>query len=571
MWHYLLHLALFLSLSLKANARVSATATTKAKNVSRRTQTSLWDYTDVPYGSENPSRQLLNIALPEQGGEPYGVMLFHHAAGGTHYSVGRGQVDAAHESGYALVSWESAQGDILSSWSYAQTCFDFVRANANEYGWDPNKIIISGRSLGSIVSWKLAHSRHPAIVGIYTYNALPEQAWAQPGLWYPPDDVVAPAPLTYMVYGPGPESSDGHNPINAYPVRDKYTELGEGDKLTFIEGMWNDTNIYSNGNWINEYQTFHYLPDLVTKIEDGIAPTPTSVPTDEDAVGHPYEPFTNGANGLFIGHSFFVPIAREFDTFASMAKSRRNLFSQHEFNSEFSGGPSGSPGNLWADTGHFTTINASLSTGTIDLLGMTSYDGDEDADMQSILDTFLETGIYPSAEEHLPEYTQWIDLALSYNPDTSFFIGFHWLSYNSLMTAENFTIYNEFSCDQMYNSIVLELRQLYPDTHILYICYGPVASKMRQMFEDGNLPDVVNQIGPSSTSLFTDANRGHAGAMMKEMMGLIWLQILYEPPPQLLEQYLKRVTTWNKPNVGEILTEALAFNEAYNLKEGATI
>lgn len=93
---------------------------------------------DVPYGTEDPSRQLMNIALPEQGGETYGVMLFHHAAGGTHYSVGKGQVDAAHNSGYALVSWESVKGEILMSWSYAETCFAFVRANANEYGWDPD-------------------------------------------------------------------------------------------------------------------------------------------------------------------------------------------------------------------------------------------------------------------------------------------------------------------------------------------------------------------------------------------------------------------------------------------------
>jgi len=554
---------------------------------------SIWDYTEVPYGTES-NLQVMNIALPpSSSSEYYGVMMYHHAKGSTYNSFGQRDVNSALDSGYAFVSWESVgravneRVDINTTWSYAQTCFDFLRENADEYGWDKNNIIVGGRSMGSIVSWQLMHSQHPAIVGIYTYNALPEQVWAQPDVWYPPDNVVSPVPPTYMVYGPGPESMDGHNPTNAYPVRDKYSELGEADKLTFIEGMWDNPELYDSNRWISRYGTFHYVPDLVAKIESGTnppiitataspievsTPSPTSifvpVPTDVVIV-HPYEPFQQGANGLFIGHSFFMPIARQFDDYVTLTQSQQaRFFPNHMFTEEFSGGPSGSPGPLWDDIGHFTSINKTLSSGTIDLFGMTSFDGDEDQDLQAMVDTFLETGEYQNnATEYIPDYTRWIDLALSYNPETSIFLGYHWTTYNHLYTAEQFQTYNEIVCNYFFTEIVIKLRQKYPETQVLYICYGPIASTMRQMFEDGDLPDIKNQIGFKDNSLFTDGDRGHAGTMMKDMMAMVWLLILYDPPAQLLNQYINGRTPYNKTNVNDIITEALEFNEGYNLKE----
>eukprot|EP00547_Thalassionema_nitzschioides_P001532 CAMPEP_0194207418 /NCGR_PEP_ID=MMETSP0156-20130528/6169_1 /TAXON_ID=33649 /ORGANISM="Thalassionema nitzschioides, Strain L26-B" /LENGTH=774 /DNA_ID=CAMNT_0038934179 /DNA_START=650 /DNA_END=2971 /DNA_ORIENTATION=+ len=232
-----------------------------------------WNYTDVQYGTEDPSMQLMNIALPSSG--EYGVVMFHHPKGSTYNDIGQREVNAALDSGYALVSWESFGAyeavDLEAAWRYAQTCFEFLRSSSDQYGWKSENIIIAGRSMGSIVSWKLAHSQEPAIVGIHFYNALPRQTWQAPDLWYPPDDVVSPA------YGPGPNSDYGHNPVYAYPVRDKYMELGEEDKLTFIEGMWDDPALH-NGGWINTYATFHYFPDLVAQIE-AVSSSPSMVPT----------------------------------------------------------------------------------------------------------------------------------------------------------------------------------------------------------------------------------------------------------------------------------------------------
>jgi len=581
----LLRSGLYLFFSLQINAGIAA-----AKGHARRLQGSnavRWNYTDVQYGDDDPDMQLLNIALPPDGEEPYGLIMFHHAKGSTYNDIGPKEVRAAFDSGYAFVSWESvgsAEGapvDLEVAWDRAETCFQFLQTNAELYGWDANNTIIAGKSMGSVISWKLAHSQDPAIVGIYTVDGLPEPTWLQPEIWYPPDDVVSPAPPTYMVYGPGPDSDDGHNPTNAYPVRDKYIELEEEDKLTFVEGMWDNPELYDRG-WINPYGTFHYFPDLIAQIEDGESPimSPVTSPTnedspvsspndddDDDAVAHPYEPFTQGANGLYIGHSFFVPIARKFDTFA---KKIPQLFPQHGFTEEFSGGESGTPGNLWNDVAHRTAINASLSTGTIDVFGMTGYtpDGTEETEIHSEYLNFLETGIYPSAVPYIPEYTQWIDLALSYNPDTAIYVGIPWVSYNDLYTAENFTNYNEFTCGFFYNEFVLTLRDLYPNTQILYSCYGPVASMMRQMFEDDNLPDITDLVGSGRTALFTDDGRGHAGEMMKEMMSIIWLKILYDPASNLFQRYIQEVTTWNKGNVRDILSDVFASNIDYNVKEG---
>jgi len=571
-------------------------ATTIARRRSSTKQASYWNYTNIQYGTTDPIRQVLNIALPSES--YYGVYMFHHASGGNHFGPNQKFVNAVHKSGYAMVSWESitsAGGEsdqIAMAWEWAQECFDFILSNSATYGWDPDRIIIGGRSLGSVVSWKIAHSSSnaPHIVGIYMYNALPESIWKNPDVWYPPNDVTEESPLTYLVYGPTSEDADVHNPINAYPIIDKYEELGiKEERLTFIEGMWRDFRD-ENGKWINEYEIMHYFPDLAAKIEGGggspvattITPTtniPSSLPPSPDnddddsiVVAHPYEPFTKGANGLFIGNSFFVPIARTFRDFIVMANERNtpSPFPQHGFRAEFSGGSSGTPGNLWLDVGHRTAIDASLSTGNIELFGMTTFEPSSELEFQESFESFQETGLYTSADQYIPEYVQWIDLAISYNPDTAILIGIPWLGQNNLLTTETLKTMMEFACEYIHQSLVLELRRLYPNNQILYMCYGPVASIMRQRFDNGMLPDITEQIGEGPTALFSDESPGHAGPMLKEMAAIAWAQILYNGNDDndndaILQSYIDRITQWDKDSVRAILTEVLQFNKPYNV------
>jgi predicted esterase len=138
----------------------------------------VWDHMDVPYGVDDPGRQFLNIYLANTT-EPAPVYLFSHDNSKTAYDFLQNDADNVHDQGYTLVSWESIvqlnsnPQSLLTAWSDAQVAFDWVRANAAAYNMDPDRIVIAGRSRGSIASWPLAHSGHAAIQGIYMYNALP--------------------------------------------------------------------------------------------------------------------------------------------------------------------------------------------------------------------------------------------------------------------------------------------------------------------------------------------------------------------------------------------------------------
>jgi hypothetical protein len=238
--------------------------------LSTHVQAQLWDYIDVKYGTDDPNRQWLNIHLAGTV-EPAPVYLFAHGNGSIATNgMSQGQVDTIASAGYTTVSWESIpkvtnSEELLVTWSDAQLVFDWVRANAATYNLDPDHIVIGGRSRGSGASWPLAHSDHPAIKGIYMYNALPTFFWQSPELWSPLDAVNIDSPPTYLAYGPVPEDNDVHNPTNAYPVVDLYTELGIGDKITLTDGMWNDFQD-GNGNWTNVGQIMHYFPEFAATL-----------------------------------------------------------------------------------------------------------------------------------------------------------------------------------------------------------------------------------------------------------------------------------------------------------------
>lgn len=210
-----------------------------------------WDYTDIVYGTDDPARQFLNIYLADTV-DPAPVYFFAHPNGKTAYDVSQGFADTLYEEGYTLISWESAPNlgqpeEVLTAWSDAQLAFDWVRANADTYNIDPDRIVIAGRSRGSVASWPLAHSGDAAIQGIYVYNALPNPVWAQPEEWSPVDNVNTDSPPIYMAYGPTPGDGDSHAPENAYPIRDAYIGFGIGDTFTTYDSM--QANGLSNANY----------------------------------------------------------------------------------------------------------------------------------------------------------------------------------------------------------------------------------------------------------------------------------------------------------------------------------
>lgn len=157
--------------------------------------------------------------------------------------------------------------------------------------------------------------------------------------------------------------------------------------------------------------------------------------------------FKDGANCLFIGHSFFIPVARSFDKVA-----RQSGFRSHEVKLVFAPGKGGLPADLWDNPKHKKQIEAALATGKIDLLGMTALGG--------LGSTF-------------EDCQRWIDLALKHNPKTRFFIGVPWIPGGPKMENERYLKAIEASGDRTFKTVT-ELRKAYPKNQIDFINYGIV-------------------------------------------------------------------------------------------------
>ena len=109
---------------------------------------------------------------------------------------------------------------------------------------------------------------------------------------------------------------------------------------------------------------------------------------------------------LFIGHSFFVPIANEMDRLVADASVQG-----HRQQTVFSGGSSGNPSALWNDAAKRGELMYKLDGGDIDFFGMA---------MEAETTEF---------------YEKWIDYALAQNADTAIMLGVPWWDYPSDYTT----------------------------------------------------------------------------------------------------------------------------------------
>jgi len=446
-----------------------------------------WDHSNIIYGADDPNRQWLNIHLAYDQAKPSPIYLFAHGNGGSANGVNEKELHTVAAEGYTFISWESvptisSSEDLATGVADVQVMFDWVRANADTYNLDPDYIVVGGRSRGSIISWQLAHSGHPSIKGIYMYNALPQGAWQNTDVWNPADEVTVDSPATYLVYGPDFDDDDGHNPEYVDPVIDRYEELGIAERMTRYVDMWGDFQ-NGNGNWTNDGQIMHYFPEFVVSL-DAVDNTPVA-----------------GYNTVFMGHSFFAPIARQIPF--HMTQLGIEGHSQHV---ESSGGETGLPLALWNDEGHRNKVQAILNTGQVNLLGMT-------------------------ASPSLEGYTLWIDYALSNNPNTKFVIGTPWpdfpADYSDAVSYENVVI------DGLNSTIQVdidELRLLYPGVEIISLPYGFAAIELRHLFEAGQLSGVTELIGNNlNTSIYSDQKgHGHGNGLLLDLAEFIWISHIYD-------------------------------------------
>jgi hypothetical protein len=454
--------------------------------ITSQTNSGVWDHVHIPYGTDDPERQWLNIHLAYDQSKPMPIYLFAHGNGGSADGMSEKELNAIANEGYATVSWESiptisGADEAGIGIADAQVMFEWVIANADTYNLDPDHIVVGGRSRGSIISWQLAHGNHPSIKGIYMYNALPQGAWQDVGTWSPVDEITIDSPITYLVYGPDFDDDDGHNPVYVDPVLARYEELGIGGKITRYVDMWGDFQ-NENGSWINDAQIMHYFPEF-SSIVDEQASTPVT-----------------GYNTLFMGHSFFAPIARQIPV--HMTQLGNGDHSQHV---ESSPGETGTPIALWEDEDHRNTVQGILNTGEVELFGMT-------------------------ANPTMEGYTLWIDYALSKNPNTRIVIGTPWLDfpadYSDAATYENTIVEG---IETKIQVDIDALRLLYPNTEIINLPYTFAAIELRHMFEAGQLPNITELIGSNAeTSIFSDRKgHGHGNGLLLDLAEFIWLSHIY--------------------------------------------
>lgn len=209
----------------------------------------------VSYGPED--RQWLNLYLPS-GTEPAPVFLYAHHNGSTADDVKSSWADPTVAAGTAIVSWESiakVQGlsDFQICLADAKVMFAWVKENAATYNFDIDKIFIGGQSRGSFVSWELAHSLDPSIVGIYMGQALPGKTFNERLL----EQITKKAPPIFLAYRKEPGVvGDIHDPAHGLRVLKRYKELGLGDSAELVHSL-NDTD---------DNQVMQFLPKFVRSV-----------------------------------------------------------------------------------------------------------------------------------------------------------------------------------------------------------------------------------------------------------------------------------------------------------------
>ncbi|MEM9280812.1 MAG: hypothetical protein AAGA96_03215 [Verrucomicrobiota bacterium] len=203
---------------------------------------------------------------------------------------------------------------------------------------------------------------------------------------------------------------------------------------------------------------------------------------------------------LFIGHSFFVPVAQRFASLPAQSG-----IGDHRQRTVYARGAAGSPEALWKGP-KAGSIKRALQGGSIDLLGMT-FHRPEDSSFE--------------------DYQRWVEFALKHNPDTDFFIGLPWSRNGGNATAAQMQAMNQ-EGDRILTRIVSRLRGVYPNQRFYYLNYGKAAAELNRLFELGELMGAKRLVGAGG--VYADRT-GHANNLLKDLSALLWLKSIYGVSP----------------------------------------
>ena len=215
-------------------------------------------------------------------------------------------------------------------------------------------------------------------------------------------------------------------------------------------------------------------------------------------------------NVLYIGHSFGRTFAESLEDYAHTAKQ-----SNHATYIVFSGGASGAPDQLWADTTDREMIKDFLDTGEIDVLIMICCSIE-----------FVETGA--QSDEAVWNFT---DYAVEKNPDIRIGLAMPWkdfpADYETVDEHRN-------GSDEAYEGWVnlsTNLSADYPNTDVFTFNHAAVVYELRAMYENGDLDGDVKQLsGAKATSISTD-EKGHAGEITLDTGTYMWLHAVHGVDP----------------------------------------
>jgi hypothetical protein len=214
---------------------------------------------------------------------------------------------------------------------------------------------------------------------------------------------------------------------------------------------------------------------------------------------------------IFMGHSFFAPIARALPELTEAAG-----FDGHQQWIFFAGGAGGSPGRLWDNRRLGPQIRETLQSEEIDLVGMTFYPN--------------ELG----GQSDVADYGRWIDLTLERSPQASFFIGAPWPQFPLEYSDGEYQALFDTLLAEIHR-IIDELRRDYPRTEIFCIPYGQAMIDLREIFQTDGI-ETVDALVDTPSGIYVD-ERGHAGRLFTDELGpLVWLSAIYGVSPSLSNQ-----------------------------------
>ena len=205
-----------------------------------------------------------------------------------------------------------------------------------------------------------------------------------------------------------------------------------------------------------------------------------------------------GYNCVLMGHSFFVPMARQLEEHA-----KRCGFEDHQQVVTGAGGSKGSPGALWKNLPDKARSREAIRSGSVNLVGFTLADSGSE----------------------LADFKAWVDFALEHNPKTSFFI----MAPSTRYANKSFQDFEEGweHIDTTVHGLIEALRKDYPETTFFCIPQGQVLVELWRLFDKGQLPEVAQLKSRDESSIFRD-NIGHGGEVVVKTGTLLWLATIYE-------------------------------------------